>query len=139
MSCHINDGFILTEQGCYLGIAETQDLMVQITEMQISSARYANPLTQLPGNVPVNEHTERLLQKGSLFTACYVDIDHFKPYNDIYGYRRGDEIIQMLGRILVETCDERVDFVGHIGGDDFVILLQSPDWQFAIFYSFLVR
>lgn len=125
----IYDGFILTEQGRYAGVADTQDLMIQISEMQMRSARYANPLTQLPGNVPVNEHMDRLIENNAPFVACYVDIDHFKPYNDAYGYRRGDEIIQMLGNILTDVCDERIDFVGHIGGDDFVLLMQSGDWQ----------
>lgn len=125
----IYDGFILTEQGRYAGVADTQDLMIQISEMQMRSARYANPLTQLPGNVPVNEHMDRLIENNAPFIACYVDIDHFKPYNDAYGYRRGDEIIQLLGSILTDVCDERIDFVGHIGGDDFVLLMQSSDWQ----------
>jgi diguanylate cyclase (GGDEF)-like protein len=125
----IYDGFILTEQGRYAGVADTQDLMVQISEMQMRSARYANPLTQLPGNVPVNEHMDRLIENNAPFVACYVDIDHFKPYNDAYGYRRGDEIIQMLGNLLSEACAERIDFVGHIGGDDFVLLMQSGDWH----------
>ena len=123
------DGLILTEQGRYAGVADTQDLMVQISEMQMRSARYANPLTQLPGNVPVSEHMVRLLENNAPFVACYVDIDHFKPYNDAYGYRRGDEIIQLLGNILTEASDERIDFVGHIGGDDFILLMQSSDWQ----------
>jgi diguanylate cyclase (GGDEF)-like protein len=125
----IYDGLILTEQGRYAGVADTQDLMIQISEMQMRSARYANPLTQLPGNVPLNEHMDRLIENSALFTACYVDIDHFKPYNDAYGYRRGDEIIQLLGNLLTEICAERIDFVGHIGGDDFVLLMQSNDWQ----------
>lgn len=123
------DGLILTVHGRYAGVADTQDVMVQISEMQMRSARYANPLTQLPGNVPLNEHMDRLIENNAPFVACYVDIDHFKPYNDAYGYRRGDEIIQLLGGILTEVCDERIDFVGHIGGDDFVLLMQSTDWQ----------
>ncbi|HTH94566.1 MAG TPA: GGDEF domain-containing protein [Rhodocyclaceae bacterium] len=125
----VHDGFILTEQDRYVGVADSQDLMVQITEMQIRSARYANPLTQLPGNVPINEHIERLLENSGSFVACYVDICHFKPYNDSYGYRRGDEVLQLLGNLLTGLCDERVDFVGHIGGDDFVLLMQSTDWR----------
>ncbi|MDE2600329.1 MAG: GGDEF domain-containing protein [Rhodocyclaceae bacterium] len=125
----IYDGLILAAHGRYAGVADTQDVMVQISEMQMRSARYANPLTQLPGNVPLNEHMDRLLENNAPFVACYVDIDHFKPYNDAYGYRRGDEIIQLLGSILTDTCDERIDFVGHIGGDDFVLLMQSGDWH----------
>ncbi len=126
---YLYDGFIVTAGGQYLGIGSSHDLMAMITEMQISAARYANPLTQLPGNVPINEHVDRMLAAGSEFVAAYVDIDDFKPYNDTFGYRRGDDVIQLLGRLLGEFVDPRVDFVGHIGGDDFFIVFQSPDWE----------
>ena len=126
---HIVDGFIVTEAGRYVGVGSSQALMALITDMQIRAARYANPLTQLPGNVPINEHIERLIDSGVSFVACYCDLDHFKPYNDTYGYRKGDEMIQLLGGILAQASDARVDFVGHIGGDDFMLLLQSEDWQ----------
>ncbi|KAF7598952.1 MAG: hypothetical protein CGU28_09170 [Candidatus Dactylopiibacterium carminicum] len=59
------------------------DMVALITDMQIRAARYANPLTQLPGNVPISEHIERLLENGSGFVACYADLDAFKPYNDV--------------------------------------------------------
>jgi EAL domain-containing protein (putative c-di-GMP-specific phosphodiesterase class I)/GGDEF domain-containing protein len=123
------DGFIITENGRYAGVGNGQDLMALITEMQISAARYANPLTQLPGNVPINEHTERLLESRAAFTACYFDLDNFKPFNDVYGYRKGDDVIQILGRIISEIADARLDFIGHIGGDDFIVLFQSEDWE----------
>jgi len=126
---HIFDGFIITEQGRYIGVGNSQDLMALITDMQIRAARYANPLTQLPGNVPINEHMERLLKRGACFVACYCDIDHFKPYNDAYGYRKGDDVILMLGKLLAGLVDPQADFVGHIGGDDFMLLLQCEDWE----------
>lgn len=126
---HLLDGFIVARDGQYVGVGSSQALMSLITDMQIRAARYANPLTQLPGNVPINEHIDRLLDSAVPFTACYCDLDHFKPYNDTYGYRRGDQMIQLLGGILSRACDARVDFVGHIGGDDFMLLLQSPDWH----------
>ncbi|OHC64562.1 MAG: diguanylate cyclase [Rhodocyclales bacterium GWA2_65_20] len=126
---HLIDGFVITEEGRYIGIGSSQALMSLITDMQIHAARYANPLTQLPGNVPINEHIDRLIDSGVGFTACYCDLDHFKPYNDTYGYRKGDGMIQLLGGILAAACDARLDFVGHIGGDDFMVLLQSHDWQ----------
>ncbi|KOR27322.1 diguanylate cyclase, partial [Achromatium sp. WMS1] len=96
--------------------------------MQLRAARYANPLTGLPGNVPINENIERLLLRKSNFTACYCDLDHFKPYNDAYGYCRGDDLIQFVGKLLVDVASGEYDFVGHIGGDDFMLLLQSADW-----------
>jgi len=126
---HLFNGFIITDQGRYLGMGTGHDLMREITQMQINAARYANPLTQLPGNVPINEHIDRLLQDGVQFHACYCDLDHFKPFNDVYGYRRGDEVIQMSGNILAAHCDPNLDFVGHIGGDDFIVLFQSADWE----------
>ena len=126
---YLFDGFIVTAGGKYLGIGSSHDLMAMITEMQISAARYANPLTQLPGNVPINEHVDHMLASGGEFVAAYVDIDDFKPYNDTFGYRRGDDVIQLLGRLLGEHVDPRVDFVGHIGGDDFFVVFQSADWE----------
>lgn len=126
---HFNNGFIITDQGRYLGVASGQDLLRELTQMQIEAARYANPLTMLPGNVPINEHIEQLLQSGTPFYACYCDLDNFKPYNDVYSYRHGDEMIQLAGRILGWACDPKLDFIGHIGGDDFILLMQSRDCQ----------
>jgi EAL domain-containing protein (putative c-di-GMP-specific phosphodiesterase class I)/GGDEF domain-containing protein len=126
---HIYDGFIVTRDGEYLGIGSAHDLMGMITEMQIQAARYANPLTQLPGNVPINEHIERLLERKIGFHACYFDIDHFKPFNDVFGYRKGDDIIVLLAQTMTGIINPRVDFCGHIGGDDFMVLFQSEDWE----------
>ena len=126
---HLSNGFIITDEGRYLGMGTGHDLMREITQMQIQAARYANPLTLLPGNVPINEHIDRLIQNGARFAACYADLDHFKPYNDAYGYRKGDDVIQLTGRILAAHCDPSRDFVGHVGGDDFIILFQSEDWE----------
>lgn len=125
----MQDGFIITDRGRYLGTGSTQSLMTLITDLQIRAARYANPLTQLPGNVPINEHIDRLLESGSSFVACYCDLDHFKPFNDQYGYRHGDQVIQQLGAVLARVVDPRLDFIGHIGGDDFIVLMQSDDWE----------
>ncbi len=126
---HLSNGFIITDGGSYLGMGRGHDLMREITQMQINAARYANPLTQLPGNVPINEHIERLLGSGTRFWVCYCDLDHFKPFNDVYGYRKGDDVIELTGTILSGHVDANRDFVGHIGGDDFMILFQSEDWE----------
>jgi GGDEF domain-containing protein len=123
------DGFIVTDGGRYLGVGSSQDLMALITDMQISAARYANPLTALPGAVPLNEHADRLLELRLPFTACYFDINDFKPFNDRFGYRLGDQIIQMLGHLLRDIGEAKRDFVSHIGGDDFMVLFQSEDWE----------
>jgi EAL domain-containing protein (putative c-di-GMP-specific phosphodiesterase class I)/GGDEF domain-containing protein len=126
-SRYLSESFILTRQGKYAGLGTGRDLVREITNLQIKAARYANPLTLLPGNVPINEHIDRLLRARVSFLACHCDLDHFKPFNDAYGYRRGDDMIQFTGRVLSEMCDARLDFLGHIGGDDFMLLMQSDD------------
>lgn len=122
-------GFIVTDQGRYLGMSSCQNLLRELTQMQIAAARYANPLTLLPGNVPINQQIDHLLQTLTPFVACYCDLDHFKPYNDVYGFHKGDEMIQLTGRVLNWACDPKLDFIGHIGGDDFILLMRSKDWK----------
>ena len=126
---HLASGFIITSDHMYIGMGSGQALVRELTEMQINTARYANPLTLLPGNVPIDEHVERLLGAQISFAAAYVDIDHFKPFNDLYGYRKGDEMIRAVSRTIVQSVDPALDFVGHVGGDDFIVHLQSRDWE----------
>jgi diguanylate cyclase (GGDEF)-like protein len=126
---YLSDGFIITDSGRYLGLGTGEQLVRAVTEVRIEAARHANPLTFLPGNVPISEHIDRLLAAGSTFTACYCDLNHFKPYNDQYGYWRGDEMIRLVASVISSHCNPRRDFVGHVGGDDFVVLFQSDDWQ----------
>jgi diguanylate cyclase (GGDEF)-like protein len=125
---YLSDGFIVTENGSYVGLGTGDQLVRSVTETRIEAARHANPLTFLPGNIPITQHIERLLKKQARFVACYADLNHFKPYNDYYGYWRGDEMIRLLARISMEQCDSQRDFLGHVGGDDFIILFQSEDW-----------
>ena len=126
---YLTEGFVITEGGRYKGLGTGQQLVRAVTEARIEAARHANPLTFLPGNIPITDHIERLLASGRDFVAGYADLNHFKPYNDQYGYWRGDEMIRLVAGVLGAQCDPRCDFVGHVGGDDFVILFQSSDWQ----------
>jgi len=126
---YLSIGFIITENGTYAGMGSGHDLLRLFTQMQISAARYANPLTLLPGNVPINEHIDRLLASKTAFTACYFDLDFFKPFNDMHGYKKGDDVIQLMGTLLKEECCKELDFIGHIGGDDFIVLFQSHNWK----------
>ena len=86
----------------------------------------ASPLTRLPGNIAIEQVLERKLSEGIPFAVCYADLDNFKPYNDRYGYIRGSELIKITGEIIYEevnACDRQNAFVGHIGGDDFVMVV----------------
>ena len=126
---YLSDGFIATHNGSYIGLGTGDQLVRSVTEMRVEAARHANPLTFLPGNIPISMHMERLMKKKVPFVACYADLNNFKPFNDYYGYWRGDEMIRLLARISMEQCDAQRDFLGHVGGDDFIYLFQSNDWR----------
>ncbi|MFG6465741.1 bifunctional diguanylate cyclase/phosphodiesterase [Roseateles sp. BYS87W] len=125
----LTDGFIVTRDGAYFGSGRCSDLLKAVSDLQVHAARYANPLTLLPGNVPIDNHLDRLIEGGEAFLAAVWDIDHFKPFNDVYGYRVGDDIIRLAARVLTQAADPQHDFVGHIGGDDFVMVLRGADWE----------
>jgi len=125
----LEEDFIITQNGRYLALGRVIDVLKLITELKIQQARYANPLTLLPGNVPIQQCLTRLLQQNVSAAICYVDIDSFKPFNDLYGYARGDEVLLCLAHCLGERIDPSRDFVGHIGGDDFMLVLGSSDWR----------
>ena len=88
----------------------------------------ASPLTRLPGNIAIERSLNRRLRGGESFALCYVDLDNFKSYNDRYGYVGASDIIKMTGEIIYTAVKEHGyenDFVGHIGGDDFVMIISS--------------
>lgn len=126
---YLADGFIITDNGQYIGLGTGDQLVRSVTETRIEAARHANPLTFLPGNIPISLHIERLLKKQVNFVACYADLNNFKTFNDHYGYWRGDEMIRLLAKVCMEQCDSQRDFLGHVGGDDFIMLIQSPNWR----------
>jgi diguanylate cyclase (GGDEF)-like protein len=81
-----------------------------------------NPLTKLPGNTSIQQAIENAI--GQPMAVCYIDINHFKPYNDIYGFSHGDEVLRMVARIMSNAVIESGGgFAGHIGGDDFVFIV----------------
>lgn len=126
---YLNDGYIVTDNARYVGLGTGDQLVRAVTETRIEAARHANPLTFLPGNIPISLHMQRLLDSGAEFVACYADLNNFKPFNDHYGYWRGDQMIRLLARLATSHCDPRRDFVGHVGGDDFMLLFQSSNWM----------
>ena len=91
----------------------------------------ANPLTGLPGNNVISKKIETAIAMETGFAACYVDLDHFKAYNDEYGFEAGDQIIKRVAEILVSVTGEhaRSAFVGHIGGDDFLFLVDLDSYE----------
>jgi GGDEF domain-containing protein len=106
---------------------EIQEMMLKIKDSQL---RYldASPLTRLPGNLAIEQVLKGKMDRGENFALCYIDLDDFKAFNDKYGYAKGSDLIKMTGEVVYHAKDkfaEQQDFVGHIGGDDFV-LITSP-------------
>lgn len=88
----------------------------------------ADPLTKLPGNLVLREEIARRLQRKQLFSLAYLDLNHFKAYVDHYGFEKASLTIQKLAQLLYNTLIEQGspnDFLGHIGGDDFLLLLET--------------
>jgi diguanylate cyclase (GGDEF)-like protein len=125
---YLSEGFIIVDNGIYIGLGTGEQLVRMVTEHRLEAARHANPLTFLPGNIPISQHIEKLLRNKKHFHAAYCDLNHFKPFNDQYGYWRGDEMIRLLSGVVLTGVDSRLDFIGHVGGDDFVVIFQSEDW-----------
>ncbi|MRR57521.1 MAG: sensor domain-containing diguanylate cyclase [Deltaproteobacteria bacterium] len=105
----------------------------------------ASPLTRLPGNIAIERVLTKKLHSGETFAVCYADLDNFKAYSDRYGYIRGSDMIKMTGEVIYDAVQQHADesaFVGHIGGDDFVMIVSSADAEKvckAVIEKFTVR
>ena len=109
-------------------------LRVEQTLRRTEQNLQANPLTRLPGSLAIEKETEDRIARGEFFSVCHYDIDRFKAFNDAYGYDRGNGVLCQMARILIQTvraAGEGSDFLGHIGGDDFVVVTH-PDRHEAI-------
>ncbi len=89
----------------------------------------ANPLTRLPGNVTIEKEILRRIEDKAPFAVLYLDLNSFKAYNDIYGFVQGDEVIKETAKIILSASKGETDFVGHIGGDDFVVVSTPDRWE----------
>ena len=103
----------------------------QASRLEVMMSRTArdvavNPSTRLPGTTEIDREIRRRMDRGELFAVCYADLDHFKEFNDRYSYHDGDRVIYILSRILHDVVKGMVSgdgFVGHIGGDDFIVII----------------
>ncbi|APV52509.1 hypothetical protein BWI17_16925 [Betaproteobacteria bacterium GR16-43] len=123
------DGFVIATRGRYRGMGRSQDVMRALQDARVLAARYTHPLTLLPGQVPIDQHLERLLAREIPFSAWFVEIDPIRGLNDGGGFRKGDALIHDAARLLEAACEAGTDFVGHVAGSRFVVLMQSRDWR----------
>ena len=123
------DNICVTNDGKYFGIVDVNRFISAITDINLTLAKGANPLTGLPGNDSIQREINKRLTSGEGFDIAYIDIDNFKPFNDYYGFQRGDVVIKTIGEIIlavIRTSGTNLScFCGHIGGDDFILITGS--------------
>ena len=117
----------MNKNGKYQGSVAIHNLLDAITQKSIQLAKGASPLTGLPGNEFIQRTVVSLIEQRVTFDVCYVDIDDFKPYNDYYGFEKGDMVIKGIANLIVDVVkpggnNDQFRFVGHIGGDDFIVI-----------------
>ncbi len=100
---------------------------VQSTLRRANEMRTVSPLTGLPGNTRIEQEITRRVEEGGEFALLYADLNNFKAFNDHYGFMKGDELIKATAEVIVDAVaqeGEPGDFIGHIGGDDFVVVCE---------------
>jgi diguanylate cyclase (GGDEF)-like protein len=121
-----NEGLIMVDNLTYIGVLSTNSLLKLINEKQLIQARDQNPLTQLPGNNLIHDYlSSSLSDEQADYHLIYFDFDHFKAFNDRYGFRSGDRVILMFAELLKKTAFSENRFVGHVGGDDFFMGIRN--------------
>ncbi|RPJ81777.1 MAG: EAL domain-containing protein [Deltaproteobacteria bacterium] len=121
----MNPPIVVTSNSSPIGTVSFVELQEVFIRYQIDEARDANPLTGLPGNMAIQQAIDEYYRIGQPLSLIYIDLDHFKVFNDQYGFKRGDQMLLQLSQILswaIKRKGGEGDFLGHIGGDDFVII-----------------
>ncbi len=125
----LNPPIVVMSKNSPVGIVSFVELQDVFIRYQIDEARDANPLSGLPGNMAIQQALDEYYRIGHPISLIYIDLDHFKVFNDQYGFKRGDQMLLQLSQILswaIRRKGGEGDFLGHIGGDDFVIIT-TPD------------
>ncbi len=123
----VYDLIIVTCEGRYFGIVSVMELLEKSIGIMVMNAKNLNPLSELPGNVMIEQQLERAVLDEKDCMVLYFDIDNFKAYNDVYGFTNGDRVIRFMTNILRESNAQEQCFVGHIGGDDFIMISALED------------
>ena len=120
-----SEAVLITENGAYRGVLDSHSLLHVLNARELAQARDQNPLSKLPGNTIINEYvSEKLHDTKREQMFAYLDFNHFKPFNDTFGFRLGDRTLVMFADMLKELSHRENVFVGHVGGDDFFVGLE---------------
>jgi diguanylate cyclase (GGDEF)-like protein len=122
------EGFAIGADDYIVKPFDTPELLARIRGVLRRSRdmRSQSPLTGLPGNVRIEEVINSRFEEGAEFAILYADLDHFKSFNDHYGFMRGDQALQATARMIEDVARDATNgeaFVGHVGGDDFVVVV----------------
>jgi len=117
-------GIIITKELKYYGFLSTKSIINIMNEQSLVLARDQNPLTRLPGNYVINKYLVECSNNTHNYHLCYFDLDNFKAFNDVYGFRNGDRVIQLFADTLRKHLSDDF-FKAHIGGDDFFAAIQN--------------
>lgn len=124
---HLYDFITITKDGRYLGVVTVKDLLERTIQVAVNNAKHVNPLTELPGNLLIEKRMEACLHEEAECKILYFDLNNFKAYNDVYGFENGDICIKRFANILKKHIGEEKDFIGHIGGDDFMAIVYRDE------------
>ena len=117
---------VLARIRLHLKLAQSLKELQRLYKLALDS----NPITQLPGNNSIHQHIDNLLAENRKQHVLYIDLDNFKSFNDKYGFAKGDEVIKFTADLLVGLMQELQitdGFIGHIGGDDFMVTVGNSD------------
>ena len=137
------EGFAIGADDYIVKPFDTPELLARIRGVirRSRDMRAQSPLTGLPGNIRIEEEIDRRVDDGTPFAILYADLDHFKAFNDHYGFMRGDQALQTTARMIEEVAGDVTGgetFVGHVGGDDFVIVV-SPTMGVVVAQAIVER
>lgn len=122
------DALLVTDEGRYVGCLDSKSLLQILHERELATARDQNPLTRLPGNTIIDEYLSAVYKPNPDWNILvYVDFNYFKPFNDTYGFRVGDRVIQLFADLLRVEINDRDAFAGHIGGDDLFLAYEADE------------
>lgn len=121
-------GIIITKNSSYHGFLSAKSIINIMHQENILQARDQNPLTKLPGNTMIEQYVREASKSKKSHILCYFDLDNFKAFNDVYGFRNGDRIIQLFADILRKELPKQV-FKAHIGGDDFFVACEKESFH----------
>ncbi|MEA2098877.1 MAG: GGDEF domain-containing protein [Campylobacterota bacterium] len=116
-------GILVTQNSKYYGFLSARAIISIMNEENLILARDQNPLTKLPGNRMIDKYINKSIDKSNRYLLCYFDLDNFKAFNDVYGFRNGDRIIQLFADIMRKHLPQKF-FKAHIGGDDFFAAIE---------------